>query len=158
VCCGAKTSSRRAAVKAGDCRACRYRQAAFPRFDINALVDETLTRAYYNARAELRGFTIKLERSFDPTAGNVDVFPWEITRALLNLISNGFYAATKRKAEAKGDDHEPDEQSGSQSYVPDDEKDDRALQAALDLLRGVAANAAFPPNSKPDVSGLVSDK
>jgi carboxyl-terminal processing protease len=53
---------------------------------------------------------------------------------------------------------EGDEQSGSQSYVPDDEKDDRALQAALDLLRGVAANAAFPPNSKPDVSGLVSDK
>jgi signal transduction histidine kinase len=75
--------------------------------DINALVDESLTRAYHNARAEHRGFTIKLERSFDPAAGNVDVFPREIARALLNLISNGFYAATKRKAEAKGDDYEP---------------------------------------------------
>jgi two-component system, NtrC family, sensor kinase len=35
------------------------------------------------------------------------VFPQEITRALLNLISNGFYAATKRKAEANGGDYEP---------------------------------------------------
>ena len=53
---------------------------------------------------------------------------------------------------------EGDEQSGSQSYVPGDKKDDRALQVALDLLRGVSANAAFPPNSKPDFSSLVSDK
>ncbi len=38
------------------------------------------------------------------------------------------------------------EQSGSQSYVPPDEKDDKALRAAIDLLRGTATNAAFPPN------------
>ena len=50
---------------------------------------------------------ITLERSLDPTAGEVDVFPQEITRVLLNLISNGFYAATKRKAEANGGDYEP---------------------------------------------------
>jgi signal transduction histidine kinase len=75
--------------------------------DINALVDESLNRAYYNARAEQRGFTIKLERSFDPGAGEVDLFPREMARALLNLISNGFYAATKRKEEAKAGDHEP---------------------------------------------------
>ena len=48
-----------------------------------------------------------LRRSFDPAAGEVDLFPQEITRALLNLISNGFYAATKRKAEANGGDYEP---------------------------------------------------
>jgi signal transduction histidine kinase len=75
--------------------------------DINALVEESLNRAYYNARAEQRGFTIKLERSFDPAAGEAELFPREITRALLNLISNGFYAATKRNAETKGDGHEP---------------------------------------------------
>ena len=34
-------------------------------------------------------------------------FPQEITRVLLNLISNGFYAATKRKADADGDGYEP---------------------------------------------------
>ena len=39
--------------------------------------------------------------------GEVDLFPQEMTRVLLNLISNGFYAATKRKAEAKGGGYEP---------------------------------------------------
>jgi signal transduction histidine kinase len=75
--------------------------------DINALVDESLNLAYHGARAEKQGFNITLERSFDPAAGEVDLFPQEITRALLNLISNGFYAATKRKAEANGGNYEP---------------------------------------------------
>jgi two-component system, NtrC family, sensor kinase len=70
--------------------------------DINALVDESLNLAWHGARAEKQGFNITLEKSFDPTAGEADVFPQEITRALLNLISNGFYAATKRKAETNG--------------------------------------------------------
>jgi len=59
-------------------------------------------------RAEKQGFDITLERSFDPTAGEADVFPQDITRALLNLISNGFYAATQRKAEiTNGGDYVP---------------------------------------------------
>jgi carboxyl-terminal processing protease len=40
------------------------------------------------------------------------------------------------------------EQTGSQSYVPPDPKDDKALHAADDLLRGVQVNSAFPPNPK----------
>ena len=75
--------------------------------DINALVEESLSLAWHGARAERQGFNITLEKSFDPTAGEADVFPQEITRALLNLISNGFYAATKRKADANGGDYEP---------------------------------------------------
>ena len=75
--------------------------------DINALVEESLNLAYHGARAEKQGFNITLERSFDPAAGEVDLFPQEITRVLLNLISNGFYAATKRKAETNGGDYEP---------------------------------------------------
>jgi signal transduction histidine kinase len=75
--------------------------------EINALVEESLNLAYHGARAEKQGFNITLERSFDPSAGEVDLFPQEITRVLLNLISNGFYAATKRKAEANGDNYEP---------------------------------------------------
>jgi signal transduction histidine kinase len=75
--------------------------------DINALVEESLNLAYHGARAEKQGFNITLERSFDPSAGEVDLFPQEITRVLLNLISNGFYAATKRKAEGNGGDYEP---------------------------------------------------
>ena len=75
--------------------------------DINALVEESLNLAYHGARAEKQGFTIAMEKSFDPAAGEVDLFPQEITRALLNLISNGFYAATKRKAEANEGNYEP---------------------------------------------------
>ena len=75
--------------------------------DVNALVDESLNLAYHGARAEKQGFKINMERSFDPAAGQVDVFPQEITRALLNLISNGFYAASKRREQANGEGYEP---------------------------------------------------
>jgi two-component system NtrC family sensor kinase len=75
--------------------------------DVNALVEESLNLAYHGARAEKQGFNITMERSLDPAAGKADVFPQDITRVLLNLISNGFYAATKRKAQADGDGYEP---------------------------------------------------
>ncbi len=74
--------------------------------DINAIVDESLNLAYHGARAEKPGFSIALQRDLDPSIGMADVYPQEITRALLNLISNGFYATTKRKVEA-GDGFEP---------------------------------------------------
>jgi signal transduction histidine kinase len=74
--------------------------------DINTLVEESLNLAYHGARAEKQGFTIKFERFFDPAAGEADVFPQDITRVLLNVISNGFYAATKRKAAATDDAYE----------------------------------------------------
>jgi two-component system, NtrC family, sensor kinase len=75
--------------------------------DINDLVEESLNLAYHGARAEKQGFNITLEKSFDSSAGKVDLFPQEITRVLLNLISNGFYAATKRKSGESGDGYEP---------------------------------------------------
>jgi signal transduction histidine kinase len=75
--------------------------------DVNALVEESLNLAYHGARAETQGFNVTLERSLDPTASEVDVFPQEITRVLLNLISNGFYAATKRQGQESGKGFEP---------------------------------------------------
>jgi signal transduction histidine kinase len=75
--------------------------------DVNALVEESLNLAWHGARAEKQGFNITLQRSLDPAAGQADVFAQDITRVLLNLISNGFYAATKRRAETDGGDYEP---------------------------------------------------
>ena len=75
--------------------------------DINALVGESLNLAYHGARAEKAGFSMTLKHDLDPEAGALDLFPQEITRALLNLISNGFYAATRRKAEAGDGTFEP---------------------------------------------------
>jgi GAF domain-containing protein len=74
--------------------------------DLNAMVEEGLNLAYHGARAEKSGFNITLERSFDPAAGVVDLFPQEVTRVLLNLISNGFYATMKRKSQS-ADGYEP---------------------------------------------------
>jgi len=75
--------------------------------DVNALVEESLNLAYHGARAEKQGFNVTLERSLDPSAGEVDAYPQEITRVLLNLIANGFYAATKRQGQEGGNGFEP---------------------------------------------------
>jgi two-component system, NtrC family, sensor kinase len=66
------------------------------------IVDEALNLAYHGARAESTGFNITMQRNFDPAVGVADAYPQEITRVLLNLISNGFYATTKRKKEVGG--------------------------------------------------------
>jgi signal transduction histidine kinase len=75
--------------------------------NVNALVEESLNLAWHGARAEKQGFEIALKQAFDPSAGEIDVFPQDIRRALLNVISNGFHAATKRKAETGAGDYEP---------------------------------------------------
>jgi GAF domain-containing protein len=64
--------------------------------DVNALVAESLNLAYHGARAEKPQFNVTLKRELDPAAGMVEAFPQEITRVLLNLISNGFYAVARR--------------------------------------------------------------
>jgi GAF domain-containing protein len=56
--------------------------------DINALVEESLNLAYHGARAERQGFNITMEKSLDPAAGAAELFPQDVTRVLLNLISN----------------------------------------------------------------------
>ncbi len=66
--------------------------------DINALVEESVNLAYHGARAEKPGFNVTLAKAYDPAAGEVDLYPQEITRVLLNLIGNGFYAAAERRA------------------------------------------------------------
>jgi GAF domain-containing protein len=73
--------------------------------EINAIVEESLNLAYHGARAEGQDFIITLERDFDQ-AGVADIYPQEITRVLLNLISNGLYSATRRAA-VSGNGFEP---------------------------------------------------
>ncbi len=75
--------------------------------DINALVRESLNLAYHGARAEKVGFSVKITDAMDPEAGELNLYPQEVTRALLNLISNGFYAATLRRADANDESFEP---------------------------------------------------
>ena len=74
--------------------------------DVNALVEESFNLAYHGARAERKNFDIMVEQSLDPAAGKADLFPQEITRVLLNLISNGVYA-TGKKAQTNGEGFKP---------------------------------------------------
>jgi len=70
---------------------------------------------------------------------------------VLQDVPDELKARTDTKGEASLPGHlkaEGSEKSGSQSYVPPDEKDDKALKEGLDLLRGATTNAAFPPNPK----------
>jgi carboxyl-terminal processing protease len=57
---------------------------------------------------------------------------------------------TKGEASLRGHlkTQEGEEQTGSQSYIPPDVKNDKALNMALELMRGTKNNPAFPPNTK----------
>jgi carboxyl-terminal processing protease len=70
---------------------------------------------------------------------------------VLQEVPDTLKAQTDSKGEASLRGHlkaEGAEETGSQSYVPPKEEDDKAIKMALDLLRGTASNAAFPPNPK----------
>jgi signal transduction histidine kinase len=64
--------------------------------DINTLADEALNLAYHGARAQDQSFNVTLQRDFAAGMAPIEVNPQDITRVLLNIFSNGFYAATKR--------------------------------------------------------------
>src|ERR1700722_3237012 len=69
---------------------------------------------------------------------------------VLQDVPDALKDRTDTKGEASLRGHlkaEGAEESGSQSYVPPDEKDDAALAAAYNLLRGVTVNAGAPSSS-----------
>jgi signal transduction histidine kinase len=71
--------------------------------NLNNLVDEALNLAYHGARAQDQSFSVTLQRDFGQGIAPITLVPQDITRLLLNLFSNGFYAARQRQArEAAG--------------------------------------------------------
>ncbi len=75
--------------------------------DLNALVEETLNLAFHGVRAQDRSFNITLERDLDPSLAPIEIVPQDITRVLLNLFGNGFYAANKRRHEDADPAYQP---------------------------------------------------
>jgi two-component system, NtrC family, sensor kinase len=65
--------------------------------DINALADEYLRLAYHGLRAKDKSFNALMETNFDETIGAVNIIPQDIGRAVLNLITNAFYAVSDKK-------------------------------------------------------------
>jgi signal transduction histidine kinase len=77
------------------------------RTDLNALLDEALKLAYHGARAQNPNFNITLERDFDPAIPPIELVPQDISRVLLNLVGNGFYATDKHRHEASDAAYRP---------------------------------------------------
>jgi GAF domain-containing protein len=65
--------------------------------NVNTLVDEALNLAYHGARAQDQSFNVTLQRDFDQAITPITLAPQDVTRVLLNLFSNGFYAARRRQ-------------------------------------------------------------
>jgi two-component system NtrC family sensor kinase len=86
--------------------------------NINAMVEEALNLAYHGARAEKPGFNVTIIKSLDPNAGAADVYAQEMSRVLLNLISNGFYATSKRKQNAADGAYEPTMSASTRDLGP----------------------------------------
>jgi two-component system NtrC family sensor kinase len=67
--------------------------------DLNALVEESLNLAYHGARAQYQDFKVTLELDLDRNLTPIEVVSQDVSRVLLNIISNGFYAVTRRGRE-----------------------------------------------------------
>ncbi len=90
-------------------------------------------------------------RYFTPSGRSIQAKGITPDIEVLQNVPDELKDRTDSKGEASLRGHlkaEGSEETGSQSYVPPNEKDDKALTMALDLLRGSASNAAFPPNPK----------
>jgi carboxyl-terminal processing protease len=90
-------------------------------------------------------------RYFTPSGRSIQAKGISPDIEVLQDVPEELKARTDTKGEASLRGHlkaEGDEQTGSQSFIPPDPKDDKALHMAVDLLHGTVANAAFPPNPK----------
>ncbi|MDO7885700.1 sensor histidine kinase [Hymenobacter cheonanensis] len=77
--------------------------------DLNALTQEYLQLAYHGARAKDKGFDARLTTYFAPGLPAVPVVPQDISRVLLNVLSNAFYAVHQRQRTA-GPGYQPEVQ------------------------------------------------
>lgn len=91
-------------------------------------------------------------RYFTPSGRSIQAKGISPDIEVLQDVPDDLKAKTDTKGEASLRGHlkasEGSEQTGSQSYIPPDAKNDKALNMAMDLLRGTQVNSAFPPNTK----------
>ncbi|AWU94313.1 PAS domain-containing sensor histidine kinase [Azospirillum ramasamyi] len=75
--------------------------------DLNALVEEALSLSYHAVRAQDRNFNATLERRFAGDVGEVKLVPQDMSRVLVNLFTNSFYAIRKRQLTSGDPVYEP---------------------------------------------------
>jgi signal transduction histidine kinase len=64
--------------------------------DLNQLAEEYLRLAYHGLRAKDSSFNVQFETDLDPRMPKIEVIPQDLSRVLLNLINNAFYASNER--------------------------------------------------------------
>lgn len=71
--------------------------------DINKLVDESLRLSYHGLRAKDKEFNASYKLNMDPDLPQANVITQDLSRVLLNLINNAFYATTLKSKNENGD-------------------------------------------------------
>ena len=74
--------------------------------DINKLVDEYVNLSYHGVRARWEGIEVDVAREYDQAIGEIEIYPQEIGRVLINLLDNAFYAVAEKA------------RSGAEGYAP----------------------------------------
>ena len=90
-------------------------------------------------------------RYFTPSGRSIQAKGITPDIEVLQDVPDDLKMQTSTRSEASLPRHfraDGDEQTGSDSYIPPNPKDDKALHLALDLIRGVMKNSAYPPNPK----------
>jgi signal transduction histidine kinase len=79
--------------------------------DINQLCSEYTDLAFHGMRATSRDFNCAIVKDFGENIPLVQAIPQELSRVILNLLNNGFYAAAERERKEK--------EMGNASYKPE---------------------------------------
>jgi two-component system, NtrC family, sensor kinase len=99
----------------------RHGSGEWRKADINAVAEEALNLAYHGARAGHPDFNVEIVKHLDPAVGAIECCPQDIMRVVLNLVSNGIYAANKKCPAAPA------------GFVPRIELSTRAVEAGVAL-------------------------
>jgi len=70
--------------------------------DINTLVDECVRLSYHGMRAKDKEFDAETKKVLDKSIGKINVVPQDISRVLINLLNNAFYAVDEKKRQLDG--------------------------------------------------------
>jgi signal transduction histidine kinase len=68
--------------------------------DINGLADEYLRLSYQGQKARDKSFHCILKTDFDRGIGKINIIPQDISRVLLNLYNNAFYAVKEKELQS----------------------------------------------------------
>ena len=126
--------------------------------DLNGLIEEALNLAYHGARAQDQNFNVTLERDYARDIAPIELVPQDMTRVLLNLFSNGFYAANKRRTrtatEVQADAQGGDTRSRRRGRDPRP----RQRRPAFQPRSGTSCSSRSSPPSRPAKAPVLASR